>query len=46
MWAVVVHGAIDHDSVPLLVSALRDAVATHATVVVDAAQMIVTAPAS
>ncbi|MER6465790.1 STAS domain-containing protein [Streptomyces sp. NPDC001228] len=38
-WVVVVHGAFDANSVPLLVSALQDAAVTHETVVVDAAQM-------
>ncbi|MEU2624297.1 STAS domain-containing protein [Streptomyces sp. NPDC007157] len=39
VWVVVVHGAFDHDSVPLLASALQDAALTHARVVVDAAGM-------
>lgn len=38
-WVVVVHGAFDLDSAPLLASALQDAAATHPTVVVDAAEV-------
>ncbi|MEU6218117.1 STAS domain-containing protein [Streptomyces sp. NPDC047022] len=36
---VVVHGAFDLNSVPLLAEALQGAAATHATVVVDAAAL-------
>ncbi|MFF4902897.1 STAS domain-containing protein [Streptomyces sp. NPDC001068] len=39
VWVVVVHGAFDSNSVSLLASTLEDAAATHAMVVVDAAQM-------
>ncbi|MFD7880767.1 STAS domain-containing protein [Streptomyces sp. NPDC059766] len=38
-WVVAVHNAFDGHFVSLLASALHDAAATHATVVVDAARM-------
>ncbi|MFF4113571.1 STAS domain-containing protein [Streptomyces sp. NPDC001714] len=38
-WVVAVHGAFDANSTSLLAAALQDAATTHATVVVDAAEL-------